>query len=55
MFRATLTTPAFQNITHLVRILPPPLQNHLFSLQKRGFRGDSHDSLDDSLGAKPAH
>jgi hypothetical protein len=29
----------------IVRILPPLLQNHLFSLEKRGFRGDSDDSL----------
>jgi hypothetical protein len=38
--------------THLVRILPPLLQNHLFSLGKRGFRGDSGDSLDDSPGGR---
>ena len=46
---------AFQNITHLVRILPPLLQNHLFPLEKRRLRGDSGDSLDDSPGAKAAH
>ena len=55
MFRATLTKPAFQNIRQIVRILPPLLQNHLFSLEKRGFVGDSDDSLDDSPGAKAAH
>jgi len=41
--------------TQLVRILPPLLQNHLFSLEKRGFRGDSGDSLDDSPEGKAAH
>ena len=33
----------------------PPLQNHMFSLEKRGFRDDSGDSLGDSPGAKAAH
>ena len=41
--------------TQLVRILPPLLQNSVFSLEKRGFRGDSDDSLDDSPGGKAAH
>jgi hypothetical protein len=35
--------------TYLVRILPPPLRNHMFSLGKRGFGDDSGDSQDDSL------
>ena len=46
---------ALEIITQLVRILPPLLQNHLFSLGNRGFRGDSDDSLDDSPGGKAAH
>jgi hypothetical protein len=33
----------------------PPLQNHMFSLEKRGFGDDSGDSLDDSPGSKAAH
>ena len=33
----------------------PPLQNHMFSLEKRGFVDDSGDSLDDSPGGKAAH
>jgi hypothetical protein len=33
----------------------PPLQNHMFSLEKRGFRGDSGDSQDDSPRGKAAH
>jgi hypothetical protein len=33
----------------------PPLQNHMFSLEKRGFEDDSGDSLDDSPGSKAAH
>ena len=33
----------------------PPLQNHMFSLEKRGFEDDSCDSLDDSPGTKAAH
>ncbi len=41
--------------TYLVRILPPLLQKHLFSLEKRVFGGDSDDSLDDSPGTKAAH
>ncbi|MFM8400231.1 MAG: hypothetical protein ACKOAH_20570, partial [Pirellula sp.] len=55
LFRATLTKPAFQNIRQIVRILPPLLENHLFSHEKRGFRGDSGDSQDDSPGGKAAH
>jgi len=35
-------------IKHLVRILPPLLQNRLFSLGKQGFGDDSGDSLDDA-------
>jgi hypothetical protein len=31
--------------TYLVRILHPLLQNHMFSLEKRGFGDDSGDSL----------
>ena len=49
------TIPWLQEITRIVRILPPLLQNHLFSLEKRGFGGDSDDSLDDSPGSKAAH
>ena len=41
--------------TYLVRILPPLLQNHPLSLEKRRLRGDSDDSLDDSPGTKAAH
>ena len=41
--------------TPLVRILPPPQQNSMFSMEKRGFGDDSGDSLDDSPGAKAAH
>jgi hypothetical protein len=33
----------------LIRILQPPLQNHMFSQEKRGFGDNSGDSLDDSL------
>jgi hypothetical protein len=33
----------------------PPLQNSMFSLEKRGFGDDSGDSLDDSPGSKAAH
>jgi hypothetical protein len=33
----------------------PPLQNSMFSLEKRGFRGDSGDSQDDSPRGKAAH
>ena len=33
----------------------PPLQNSMFSLEKRGFEDDSGDSLDDSPGTKAAH
>ena len=33
----------------------PPLQNHMFSLEKRGFVDDSGDSQDDSPGSKAAH
>ena len=33
----------------------PPLQNSMFSLEKRGFGDDSGDSLGDSPGAKAAH
>ena len=33
----------------------PPLENSMFSQEKRGFGGDSGDSLDDSPGAKAAH
>ena len=33
----------------------PPLQNSMFSLEKRGFGDDSGDSQDDSPGAKAAH
>ena len=41
--------------TYLVRILPPLLQNHPLSLEKRRLRGDSGDSQDDSPGTKAAH
>ena len=40
MFRATLTKPAFQNIRLIVRILPPLLQNHLFSWKNVGFEAN---------------
>ena len=33
----------------------PPLQNSMFSLEKRGFGDDAGDSLDDSPGSKAAH
>ena len=33
----------------------PPLQNHIFPLEKRRFEDDSGDSQDDSPGAKAAH
>ena len=33
----------------------PTLQNHIFSLEKRGFGDDSGDSQDDSPGAKAVH
>jgi hypothetical protein len=46
---------ALEIITQLVRILPPLLQNHLFSQEKRGLADDSGDSLDDSPGTKAAH
>ena len=50
---AELNTITIQ--TYLVLILLPPLQNSMFSLEKRGFGDDSGDSLDDSPGAKAAH
>jgi hypothetical protein len=33
----------------------PPLQNGMFSLEKRGLGDDSGDSQDDSPGTKAAH
>ena len=41
--------------TRLVRILPPLLQNHMFSLEKRGFEDDSGRLTEMFLGSKAAH
>jgi hypothetical protein len=55
--RAELNTTTIR--THLVRILPPLLQNSMFSLEKPGFEDDSGDSLarltEMFLGSKVAH